>query len=158
MFNLRLWAKKDPCCKDIDKWIRCELLCCTPSEPLLQYWKRLLGKSQKLETQFWRGTRKMDWIFFGAIVVRNASLPFKAELSAKREMGLTLWTWSLRTYWSFRCNFNTRLFWEPNNRSRCVDILLNPALLSFHLLISITVKEFKHKRQKIIHMEAFMHP
>lgn len=32
----------------------------------------------------------MDWIVFGAIVFRNASLPFKAELSEKGEVGLTL--------------------------------------------------------------------
>ena len=32
----------------------------------------------------------MDWRVFGAIVFRNASLPFKAELSEKGEVGLTL--------------------------------------------------------------------
>lgn len=32
----------------------------------------------------------MDWILFGAIVVRNCILPFKAELSGKGETGLNL--------------------------------------------------------------------
>lgn len=34
----------------------------------------------------------MDWIVFGAIVVRNASSPFKAELLEQGKMGLTLFT------------------------------------------------------------------
>lgn len=32
----------------------------------------------------------MDWILFGAIVVRNCILAFKAELSGKGETGLNI--------------------------------------------------------------------
>lgn len=64
------------------------------SATLLRASARVLKKTSRKELEVrnsvLKGIKKMDWILFGAIVVRNSSLPLEAGLPVKEEVELTL--------------------------------------------------------------------
>ena len=64
------------------------------SDTLLRASARVLKKTSHKELEVrnsvLKGIKRMDWILFGAIVVRNSSLPLEAELPVKEEVKLNL--------------------------------------------------------------------
>lgn len=52
--------------------------------------KKTSHKELEVRNSVLKGTRKMDWILFGAIVVRNSSLILEAGLPVKEGVELTL--------------------------------------------------------------------